>query len=353
MKKYWPVLRQILIVAGINAAAFAISFLIHSIVENTGLISMVYILAVFLCAVFTDGRIYGVAAALLDTLLVNWAFSFPFFEFNFVIADNLFSALCMVTVSLITSTQTTKLKHQKALEAENELEHTRSNLLRAVSHDLRTPLTSIYGACSAVRENYDRLSKEQQLAMLSQAQEDSQWMIRMVENLLTVTRLQQGDQIQLKKVPVLLEELCEGTLLKFHKYRPAVPVTLDIPSELCFIPMDAMLIEQVLCNLLENAVRHATGMTQLALRVRCQESDAVFVVEDNGCGLQPETVNHIFSGQLHSKENADASRDMGIGLSVCATIVKAHGGHITAENKPAGGALFRFTLPMEEVHDEQ
>src|SRR5574344_2862384 len=134
MKKYLPVFRQLLIVLGLTAAAFGISFLIHSVVQNAALTSMVYILAVFLCAVFTDGRIYGIIAALLGTLLVNWAFSYPFFEFNFAITDNLLCAVCMLSVSLITSTQTAKLKQQRALEAENELERTRSNLLRAVSH---------------------------------------------------------------------------------------------------------------------------------------------------------------------------------------------------------------------------
>jgi len=353
-KKWRDILQQSFLVVGITAAAFVISVLIQTVVHNPGLVSMIYILAAFLCAVFTDGYVYGIAASLMDMLIVNWAFTYPEFAFNFTISDNLFSALCMLTVSIITSMLTTKLKHQSELETENEMERTRANLLRAVSHDLRTPLTSIYGSCSAVRENYDALTREQKLQLMDQATEDAQWLIHMVENLLTVTRMHMDEHAQIQKTPVLLEELVGSVLSKFRAHHPGVNVSLEIPSEMVFIPMDAMLISQVLNNLLENAVQHAAGMTQLILRVHLREKEAVFIVEDNGCGLGTEEIRHLFSDFGRTKEQADGGkRGMGIGLSVCASIVKAHGGTITGENKPAGGCLFRFTLPLEEKTDEQ
>jgi len=355
MRKKWSrILQQSFLVVGITAAAFVVSVLIQTVVRNVGLVSMIYILAAFLCAVFTDGYIYGVAASLMDMLIVNWAFTYPQFAFNFTISDNLFSALCMLTVCIITSMLTTKLKRQKELETENEMERTRANLLRAVSHDLRTPLTSIYGSCSAVRENYDDLTREQKLQLMDQATEDAQWLIQMVENLLTVTRMHMDAHAQIQKAPILLEELVASVLSKFRAHHPDVNVSLEVPSDMVFIPMDAMLISQVLNNLLENAVQHAAGMTQICLRVRVRENDVVFAVEDDGCGLPSDAIRHLFSDFGRTKAQADGGkRGMGIGLSVCASIVKAHGGSITGENKPAGGCLFRFTLPLEENANEQ
>lgn len=105
---------KVFLVVGITAAAFVVSVLIQTVVRNVGLVSMIYILAAFLCAVFTDGYIYGVAASLMDMLIVNWAFTYPQFAFNFTISDNLFSALCMLTVCIITSMLTTKLKRQRS-----------------------------------------------------------------------------------------------------------------------------------------------------------------------------------------------------------------------------------------------
>ena len=342
-------------VLGIETAAFFVGMLIQSVVHMTGIVSMTFVLAPFLVAVVTDGYIYGIIASLITTLLVNWAFTYPHFMLDFTIYDNIISAVCMLTVTIITSMQTTKLKRQKQLEAENELERARANLLRAVSHDLRTPLTSIYGACSAIEENYDSLTKEQHIKLLSQAQEDAQWLIRMVENLLTVTRMSIDSEVQIKKVPVVLEELVDGVLTKFRSHHPNVPVKVDIPEEFIRIPMDAMLIEQVLINLFENAVQHARGMTKIELRVRVAGGSAIFVITDDGCGIRQDVMRHMFTDFVKNKDlpAGDRSRGMGIGLSVCSTIVRAHGGRITAENIPTGGAMFRFILPAGEDKDEQ
>jgi two-component system sensor histidine kinase KdpD len=114
--------------------------------------------------------------------------------------------------------------------------------------------------------------------------------------------------------------------------------------------MDAMLIEQVLMNLLENAVFHAKDMKNLWLKVELKNNKAVFRVEDDGCGIPPERMNHLFTGLLDSNTPADTSRsNMGIGLSVCSTIIKAHGGEMKVENRPQGGTVFQFSLEMEET----
>lgn len=165
-----------------------------------GVAMLIFMLAVFVTSMYTDGYLWGVLASLASVLAVNFAFFTPYFAFNFTLPENLFSGLVMLAVSIMTSTLTTRVKKQEQLRMETEREKMRANLLRAVSHDLRTPLTSIYGACSTVTENYDSLGREQALKLLREACEDAQWLNRMVENLLSVTRFD-GEQVAVKRPP--------------------------------------------------------------------------------------------------------------------------------------------------------
>ena len=141
-----------------------------------GVASMVFLLAVFFVSMYTDGYWWGVAGSVISVLAVNFAFRTPYFAFNFTIPENIFSGVVMLVVSFMTSTLTTRIKKQEQLRMESETEKMRANLLRAVSHDLRTPLTSIYGACSTVIDNYDSLGREQKIKLLSEACADAQWL---------------------------------------------------------------------------------------------------------------------------------------------------------------------------------
>lgn len=230
----------------------------------------------------------------------------------------------------------------------------RANLLRAVSHDLRTPLTTIYGFSETLLEKRASLSEEQQTKMLKGIREDAQWLIRMVENLLSITKID-AEEVRLNKMPIVLDELIDSVLVKFKKRYPQQKIDIDIPSEVVMIPMDALLIEQVIVNILENAVQHAEGMTRLSLKVFILSDQAIFEIEDDGSGISPERLNNIFDGGYSMEaETADANkRNAGIGLSVCASIIKAHGGDIRAENKKDRGALFRFSLATENCENEQ
>mgnify|MGYP000546188233 CR=1 FL=1 len=318
-----------------------------------GVAMLIFMLAVFVTSMYTDGYLWGVLASLASVLAVNFAFFTPYFAFNFTLPENLFSGLVMLAVSIMTSTLTTRVKKQEQLRMETEREKMRANLLRAVSHDLRTPLTSIYGACSTVTENYDSLGKEQALKLLREACEDAQWLNRMVENLLSVTRFD-GEQVTVKKTPTVLDELIDTVLVRFQKRYPKVPVTTYLPDSFIVIPMDSMLISQVLTNLLENAAVHAEGMTQLTLRVFTLGSRAVFEVSDNGCGIPKERLRTLFTGVLPADAAADSGKHgMGIGLSVCAAIVKAHGGEIQAESKVGEGTSIRFWLETESIETEE
>ena len=338
----------------ILAAAFLVNLFLVMEFDTKTMTPMIFVLGVFLVSWRTQGYFFGFAASLVSVLAVNWAFTYPYWKFDLISPECISSAVVMLIVSAMTGALTTRLKQQEKLKAEAERERMRGNLLRAVSHDLRTPLTSIYGSCSAIIENFDSIPREKQLELLKDIQSDSKWLNRMVENLLSVTRVD-ADKVRLSKHSVVLEELVDALLVKFHKHYPDTKVQLSIPEEFVSIPMDPVLIEQVLMNLLENAVFHARGMKNLLLRVEIQNRNAVFFVEDDGCGIPEEKMGHLFSGLLDSEAPADATRsNMGIGLSVCRTIIKAHESELKAESRPGGGAQFSFALEMEENdHGEQ
>ena len=335
-------------------ATFTLNLLMQAWFHTQTLIPMIFVLGVFLISWRTQGYFWGIAASLISVLAVNYAFTFPFYAFDLISPECVSSAAVMLVVSILTGTLTTQIKHQEKIKAEMDRERMRANLLMAVSHDLRTPLTSIYGASSTILENYESLTSAQQLKLLSDVQNDSQWLIRMVENLLSVTRID-GQRVQVKKTPTVLDELIDAVLVKFRKHYPSQQISVEIPDVFVSIPMDAVLIQQVLINLLENAVIHAEGMEALSLRVTCQGNIARFCVCDDGCGIAPERLEHLFTGYLDQKQTpADGNRsNMGIGLSVCASIIKAHGGNIFAENLSPRGAAFCFTLEMEENHERE
>ena len=329
-------------------AVFLINLFLVNRFGTKTMTPMIFVLGVFLVSWKTQGYFWGITGSLVSVLAVNWAFTYPYWAFDLISPECISSALVMLIVAIMTGALTTRLKQQEKLKAEAEKERMRAHLLRAVSHDLRTPLTSIYGACSAMIENYEDISPERHRKMLGDIRSDAQWLVRMVENLLSVTRID-GERVRLAKHNTVLEELIDAVLVKFRKHYPQQQVQVQIPEEFISIPMDAMLMEQVLMNLLENAVFHARGMKNLWLRVEIQGSKAIFYVEDDGCGIPEERMQGLFTGLLDSKTPQDTGRsNMGIGLSVCSAIIKAHGSDIKAANRPGGGAQFRFALEMEE-----
>ena len=353
MKGKFSVLADGLFTAGTLLAAFMTNLLLQSRFQTHTMTPMIFVLGVFLVSFRTQGYFWGVAASLISVLAVNWAFTYPYWAFDLISPECISSAAVMLIVAIMTGALTTRLKQQEKVKAEAEKERMRGNLLRAVSHDLRTPLTSIYGACSAMIENYDHIPRERQLKMLADVRSDAQWLNRMVENLLSVTRVDEG-HVRLSKNSTVLEELVDALLVKFYKHHPGHKVQVQLPEEFVTIPMDPVLIEQVLMNLLENAVFHAVGMKNLWLRVELDNGKAVFMVEDDGCGIPMERMGRLFTGILDSEAPMDKGRsNMGIGLSVCSTIIKAHGGEIKVENRHGGGTRFSFALDMEEIENVQ
>ena len=331
-----------------GAAALFCAFLNIS-GDSDSAVPLVFVLAVLLTARFTDGYFYGLFATFVSVFGVNYAFTYPFFEFNFTITGYPLTFLTMFAVSLVVGMLTEQVKRQGRIEAEVEREKMKANLLRSVSHDLRTPLTAIIGSSNVVLEQYDMLSDEEKKEMVEHVREDAQWLVRLVENILSITRINDG-AVRLKKAPEVAEEIVSEAVDKFRKNRK-MPVRVKLPDEMLMIPMDATLIEQVLINLMENVVIHARGATHISVSISRQEDQlACFCVEDDGEGIAEEILPKLFEELFpHAKEsNADGRRSMGIGLSACMSIVKAHGGNMYARNKPEGGACVCFVLPMEE-----
>lgn len=354
MKKSHAILKDTLITGAILCICFALCLIIHYIYKANALIPAIFVLGVFLSSVITTGYIYGIIAALVSVLAVSFAFTFPFFTFNFTIPENIISTIILFVVSVVTCSLTTKVKMQEAIKAESEKERMRANLLRAVSHDLRTPLTTIYGSSSALLDNYDSFSDMQCKQMIAGIKEDSDWLSRIIENLLSITRLD-GAKVDLIKTPTVLDELIDSVIVKFAKRYPHQKVIVNIPDELVVIPMDVLLIEQVIINILDNSVQHAVGMTRITLKVFTISGKAIFEITDNGCGIAEDKLKDIFTG-CYSRETtlSDGKKNnAGIGLSVCASIIKAHGGDIQAENLKDCGCVFRFTLDTEDYENDE
>lgn len=236
---------------------------------------------------------------------------------------------------------------QRRILVESAKEKMRSNLLRAISHDLRTPLTGILGASSAIYENGSKLDQQTHDKLIMNIRDDSQWLIRMVENLLSVTRIDEGT-MNVAKTPEAAEEIVAEAISRIRKRFPGRKISVSVPDDLLMVPMDGTLIEQVLINLLENAIKHSSAESTIEVDVIKRGSEAAFEVTDHGEGIAEKDFPYLFESYVHNgQRSSDSSRGMGIGLSICMSIIKAHKGTMEAENKETGGAVFRFALPLE------
>lgn len=347
-------LRDTISTVAVLCIATIVCFLIRSVDDSVIVIAMCYLLAVAIISRITTGYLYGIISCVIAVICDNYIFTYPYFNLNFSIPTYPVSFLSMFIVSLIICTMTSKLKDKDSLEIAARTEKMRSNLLLAISHDLRTPLTSIIGASSAIIENYDMLTKERRIELLKEVQEEAQWLIRMVENLLFITRIN-NEEAKVTKRPEVAEEIISEAVRKLKKRYPNAPIHTKIPDEILLVPMDATLIEQVIMNLLENAIRHSETATKILLTISTQEDYVNFEIRDNGVGIPSHILPHLFDGLVRTSKSTrvDTTKDMGIGLSVCMSIITAHNGTMEAHNNIEGGASFIFKLPLKENVYEQ
>ena len=330
-----------------------ISFLLARVNNDNNPFAMaVFILAVAVVARVTEGYFWGVAASVAGTLCVNYFFSYPFWSFDITYPGYPLTMTAMLIVSVLISTLTTQIKRQERFRFEMEREKMHANLLRAIAHDIRTPLSAIMGASSALKaQALDEADRE---ALLDGINRDAQWLVRVTENLLSVTRFTGGD-VALTKTDEVLEEIVGSAILKYRRAPDALPVQVTQPEQILIVPMDATLIEQVLINLFDNVSAHGKTATRIWLDIACAPGSVTLRVEDDGVGIPTQLLPGILDGSARHDMQArsDDRRSMGIGLSVCRTIVRAHGGDMKVGSSSHGGAAVSFYLPFSEEYNGQ
>lgn len=343
-------LRGWLIFLAVMAAAAAFCALLRGISTSDVHVPMIFVLAVLVISLSTEGYLYGILASFVSVIMVNYAFTYPYNKLDFSIYGYPLTFLTMLAVGFVASTLASRVKEQERVRIESEKEKVRANLLRAVSHDLRTPLTSISGALETLINDDGTITENERQALMRDALSDSEWLCRMVENLLSVTRIEDGGDSHLNKQQELLEEVISEAVGSFKKRGHQIDISVDLPEEPLFVPMDALLIEQVLLNLLNNTAEHGECATDISITASERSGMVVIEVSDNGQGIEKAILDRLNRGEpirTGLSDRGDKKRGMGIGLTVCRSIMEAHGGQFFAENSAAGGARFVLSLPLE------
>ena len=287
--------------------ATALAFLFLSFVsENTANIALLYIIVQILIARYTNGYLHVLFSSVFSVICINFFFTYPFFRLNFTLSGYPVTFIGMLIITLLTTATTSSLLSDGSI-----------------------------------------LSDAEKRELLENIENDSSWLLNMVENLLSVTRINDTVTHQVNKTPEIVEEVVAEAVQRLKKRFPSASIIVHVPTDYLLIPMDAILIEQVLINLLENALIHSGSSHSPELTVTDHPDHVTFCVKDFGHGLNPDVIPDIFSGICHNTGSVDSHKGMGIGLSICKTIIDAHNGYIEAKNH-TNGALFLFTLPKEE-----
>lgn len=238
-------------------------------------------------------------------------------------------------------------KEEAAILAKNE--QLRANLLRAISHDLRTPLTSISGNASNLLSNGKNFDESTKIQTYTDIYDDSMWLINLVENLLSVTRIEEG-QMSLKISAELMDEVIAEALHHVNRKSTEHKITVDSAKEFLFAKIDARLIVQVLINIVDNAIKYTPAGSSILIYTEQQGNTIIVKISDDGSGISDEAKPRIFD-MFYSGANkiADSRRSLGLGLSLCKSIIHAHGGEIFVSDNLPHGTTFTFTLPAGEV----
>lgn len=236
-------------------------------------------------------------------------------------------------------------RQEAALQIRNE--KLRADLLRSISHDLRTPLTSISGSAGLLADQGDSLSPEQRHKLYADIHSDSLWLLSTVENLLSVTRMEEG-RMALHLKPELLSEVVGGAMQRLEKYGSTHHLRVEQEDDLHMARIDARLILQVLTNLIDNAVKYTPPGSEIAVRTLRRDGMVVVEVADTGPGIPDADKEKVFE-MFYTSAGSDARRGMGLGLALCKSIVNAHGGTISVSDNVPHGAVFAFTLQEERI----
>ena len=285
-------------------------------------------------AIRINDRVYGVIGVRMEKALDSFESSM------------LLSILGECALSM-DNNHNVKEKEMAAVLAKNE--QLRANLLRAISHDLRTPLTAISGNAENVLKNYEKLDADMREQIFKEIFDDSQWLISIVENLLSVTRIEEG-RMNFNMSIQLMDEVINEALAHIRQKRNRHDIVVCCEDELLLAKMDAKLIVQVIINLVENAIKYTPYGTSIRIVAKKEKKAVAVSVIDDGPGIPKEIKPRVFD-MFYTGENkiADSRRSLGLGLALCKSIINAHGGEITLTDNQPQGCNFTFTLPLEEV----
>jgi len=234
---------------------------------------------------------------------------------------------------------------KRQINLETERERLRGNILRSISHDLRTPLTGILGSVSTITDNYDILDNDTKKELLEIIYEDTSWLIHSVENILSMTRIDEG-RLEIKKDVEIVEEIISESISRVTRFSGSHNIKTDLPEKMVILFVDGLLIEQVFINLIDNAIKYTQSDSIIEVKVTQKEDNVFFEVSDNGKDIPGEDIASIFD-RFYTKTNGASSdkRGIGLGLAICKSIIEAHGGYIEALNNSSGGATLKFSLP--------
>lgn len=339
--------------AGILIAATLVGLLFSGLKIPEANIIAVYILGVLIISIITSSWMYSFLASVISVLAFNFLFTIPRFTLRAYDPSYPVTFGIMFLVALITGSLASRMKEyaresaQAAMQIEKE--QLRADLLRSISHDLRTPLTSISGNASNLLSNENEFSQETRMQIYGDIYDDSMWLIKLVENLLSVTRIEDG-RMDLRMSAELMDEVIAEAMRHTDRNRDGRKIEVSSDEEFILGKMDARLIVQVVINLLDNAVKYTPEGAQIRIHTGKKDGMVVVSVSDTGPGIPDEQKSKVFD-MFYTGTNraADGRRSLGLGLGLCRSIIRAHGGEIwVSDNKPQG-AVFTFTLPAEEV----
>lgn len=339
--------------AGILIAATLVGLLFSGLKIPEANIIAVYILGVLIISIITSSWMYSFLASVISVLAFNFLFTIPRFTLRAYDPSYPVTFGIMFLVALITGSLASRMKEyaresaQAAMQIEKE--QLRADLLRSISHDLRTPLTSISGNASNLLSNENEFSQETRMQIYGDIYDDSMWLIKLVENLLSVTRIEDG-RMDLRMSAELMDEVIAEAMRHTDRNRDGRKIEVRSDEEFILGKMDARLIVQVVINLVDNAVKYTPEGAQIRIHTGKKDGMVVVSVSDTGPGIPDEQKSKVFD-MFYTGTNraADGRRSLGLGLGLCRSIIRAHGGEIwVSDNKPQG-AVFTFTLPAEEV----
>lgn len=237
---------------------------------------------------------------------------------------------------------------REQIRVEMGKERLRANLLRSVSHDLRTPLTALSGAGNLLAEKFDVLKDEEKKKLATDISEEIGWLTNLVENILNMTRIS-NEELLLKKDEEVVDDVISEAISRTKRIMQGRAFSVTLPKDVISIPMEGKLIVQVIVNLLENAVRHTPEDSSISLDVAMGNDHVEFMVSDTGEGIDNSIKDNLFERFVTlDKRIIDGKRGIGLGLTICKAIVEAHGGSIYSVPNTPTGSRFVFTIPIEE-----